>query len=66
MNITIYIALIIILILIIVFICLKYYLIRTHSTYIVADDNTPILDECLFHHNYEMQYCNYIAGGKNI
>jgi len=64
MNITIYIALIIILILIIVFICLKYYLIRTHSTYIVADDNTPILDECLFHHNYEMQYCNYIAGGK--
>jgi hypothetical protein len=64
MNITIYIALIIILLLIIVFISLKYYLIRTHTTYITVNDNTPILDECLFHHNYELQYCNYIAGGK--
>uniref|UniRef100_A0A6C0I120 Uncharacterized protein n=1 Tax=viral metagenome TaxID=1070528 RepID=A0A6C0I120_9ZZZZ len=64
MNITIYIALIIILLLIILFISLKYYLINTHSTYIEIDDNGYIEDRCLYDHDYNIQYCNYVVDGK--
>ena len=64
MNITIYIALIILLLLIILFISLKYYLVYTHSVYIEVDDNTPIENTCLYHHKCNIQFCNYVAGGK--
>lgn len=64
MNITIYIALIILLLLIILFISLKYYLVYTHSVYIEVDDDTPIENNCLYHHKCNIQFCNYVADGK--
>jgi hypothetical protein len=64
MNITIYIALIILLLLIILFISLKYYLVYTHSVYIEVDDDTPIENNCLYHHKCNIQFCNYVVDGK--
>lgn len=66
MNITIYVALAIILLLIIIYICLKYYLINTHSTEIKINDNSPILNNCIYNHDVNILYCNYIVDKKKI
>jgi hypothetical protein len=66
MNITIYIALAIVLILIIFYFCFRQYLIKTQSTTITVNDNSPITHSCIYDKHTKILMCNYLINAKKI